>query len=296
MSSVTDLKDFINKLQVEFGYARIMSDIRNNMIKAYDQRVKDYAKGKNSIRLSSVPEIVPIEKIQSDDFLVNNTTFIKQAVIFGGLAKEASREIKPLLYHYAENSLFAFFVYSLFSYPTYSMKHGLKIIWGKTWNDTKVKVENDGFFSRIIDCYTILGVNTHFSALRYENLQNSFMKNPDNKYPFSDEPQLSIHEIIDIRQKIGRHQNGHYYDIIDFILLFYSSTLARYRPSFWHKIIEGKEGDEIIFFEKCFDRFDILLRRLVRVLFKASWNIDGTSPPYPLDSFDIEITQRGDDI
>ena len=82
------------------------------------------------------------------EFLSNQTTLFSQAEYYGNIAKTAPLDVKPLLYHYAENSLFAFMVYSLNSYNSpHASSHGLKIVWEHKIGDIKVDSfisDNDG--------------------------------------------------------------------------------------------------------------------------------------------------------
>ncbi len=287
------MSDSHAKFQVPAGYKAIVGSIKTQLERlGFESRIRQYCRTKVSLDLFNVPRLISNESLLSNEFTIQNTTFLLQADYFGKLAKNATQEIKPLILHYAEQSLFAFFVYSVLSYSKSAFRHGLEIKWGNSWKDTKVKICNNGFFSRIIDCYTILGVNTHFSIVRYNKMENKFEEVKYNPYPFSQEPILSLEEIIEKREKLNTAESGHYYDVIDFILIFYASSLARYKPFLWHKILDGWEGLEIILFKKCFERFDLLLSRLTDTLSLISDGLDPAGGMSPLSMSDSETTNK----
>lgn len=106
------------------------------------------------------------------------------------------------------------------------------------------------------------------------------------------EPCFTLEEIIELRESLGNQTNGHYYDLIDFMLIFFASSMARYKPYFWHKIIEGQDGTEFVWFKKAFDRFDLLWIRLTKTLLQLSRGMAATE----LQHMDIMTLQDRDHI
>lgn len=276
-----DFQLFVNELLLPAGYMKTAKEIKTNLQKLHYQKImQEYSDEKNRIMNTNEPITLNTDAdLTSQEFLIQNTTFFSQAKYFGDIAKNSTPETKPLLFYYAEISLYAFFIYSLFTYPTPSKSHGLTVDWKSNLKDTKVKILKKGFFSRIVDCYSILECETHFSILTYDT---SSKKLGETKYQHSllNEPSLTLEELIKLRESLGNDANGHYYDVIDFILIFFASSMARYKPYFWHKIIKGQEGTEFAWFTKAFDRFDLLWIRLMKTLLKLRSGMNASELQY----------------
>lgn len=255
----------LNKLKIPTGYKEIIQSLKQNLQNNnYHTLVESYAASKQSLKLIDVPKMISTDRIDSKRFLLNQTTLFSQSEYFGNTAKTAPLDVKPLLYHYAANSLFAFMVYSLNSYTIpHAKNHGLKIQWDNEIGDIKVQILSSGFFSRIVDCYCLCKCTPQFSPLKYDSNTNGFVLT-DYKYSLIKQPTISLNKLIKIRENLGQQQDGYLYDLVDFILLFIGSSLARYRPSFWTEIIRGEKGTHLAWFNQCFDRFDIFRYRILQ--------------------------------
>lgn len=174
-----DLQFLVDKLQLPTGYRQTAKDIKTNLQKSFYQKfLQEYSDEKNRIMNTNEPISFNTDTIlNSQEFLIQNTTFLSQAKYFGEIAKTSTPQTKPLLFHYAEISLYAFFVYSIFSYPSSSNKHGLTVHWNADLRDTKIQILKKGFFSRIVDCYSILECETAFSILIYDKSSQKFVQN-----------------------------------------------------------------------------------------------------------------------
>jgi len=192
-----------NKLKIQSGYKEVIKSLQNNLkTNNFHTHVKNYADAKKIIELRDLPEVISIPRLETREFLSHQTTLYNQADYFGKTAKTAPLNVKPMLYHYAENSLYAFFVYSLNSHiPLHVTNHGMKINIAKDLESTTVKLSNSGLFSRIIDSYSICKATTHFSSLEYNSSSNTYQK-IDNDLSLINEPTLTLKDIISIREKI----------------------------------------------------------------------------------------------
>jgi len=255
----------LTKLKIPAGYSEIIKILKTNLVNSnHHSIVANYSTAKQAMKLFENPSIISDDRLQSDKFLITQTMMYSQSQYFGETAKMAPIDIKPLLYHYAENSLFGFFVYSLNSYPNPNASgHGLNIKWDADIGKIKVQIKNSGFFQRIIDCYSICKSKTQFAALEYDSTTNDF-KETNLKHSFKNEPILTLDEIISLRENLGDQQDGYLYDLIDFVLLFLASSLSRYRPYLWNEISRGEKGTHYIWFQQCFERFDLLKFRLLK--------------------------------
>jgi hypothetical protein len=229
------------------------------------------------------------EKGNSEEFIIQNDKFYQQARYFGELAKNAIAETKPLVIHYAQQSLFGFFVYSTLSYTASSSKHGLGIVWDPDYHNVKVRIRKSGFFPRIIDCYSLLDADTGFAIASYNRKPDgtyAFVRST-NSNGFSEESALSLAQLTQRRQEIA-NRNGHHIDVIDYLLIFIASSLARYKPFLWDKVVKGEHGTELVVFKKAFDRFELLHTRLVKALLQLGWGVS----PEALTDFDFNIERE----
>jgi len=195
-----------------------------------------------------------------------------------------------MLYHYAENSLYAFFVYSLNSHiPPHVSSHGLTIEFTNELETITVKLRNVGLFSRMVDCYSICKATTPFSSLKYNFSSNNY-EETGNEFSLIKEPKLTISDIISLREKLGQQADGYFYDLLDFILLFFGSSLARYRPYLWDDIIRGEKNTYYIWFEQCFERFELFRFRLLQSL--IDMNKTGSLTGCILHEIDLIANQK----
>ncbi len=212
---------------------------------------------KEGLRLNTPDDV-------NERFLIQNQTFLKQARYFNEVAcrEDTPSEVKPLLFYYAEQTLFAFFVYSFFHYENPSRRHGLRMVWKKNNDELEIPniiIEKEGSFRRILDVYSLL-TDRKFKFLPYVHNNSTIVENDDSD-SFLVYHELSLEKIIKLRDE-SNQPPGLEIDILDYLLLFYSSSLARYKPYKWVKISEGKK--EFYHFKQAFDRFDVLYERLLK--------------------------------
>jgi len=251
------------KLTIPAGYNEIVSEIISKCNNSdFTQTVTNYSTCKEQLGLPQ--QISPLSNLtlQSPEFLPKQTVMLSQAEYLGKIAKSAPIEAKPILYHYAENSLFSFFVYSIIAFtPTHSSSHGMQIRWNSNIDDIEVSFSDSGFFSRIVDCYTICGCESSFSSIEYNKTSQSFTGR-QHAFSLRNNPTIKVKDLIQHRLNLGSTSSGFQCDVIDFVLLFVCSSLARYRPYMWIELTRGEKGTQFIWFNQCFSRFDILMKRL----------------------------------
>lgn len=209
----------------------------------------------DGLRLNTIDDI-------NENFLTQNITFLKQSKYFAEKGKDSNDEVKPLLFYYAEQTLFAFFVYSLFHYEESSEHHGLSMVWKKNGNVLKkpnLMIKKSGFFNRILDAYCLL-TDRKFKFLPFVKSNSTIVKN-DDKDSFLTHHELSLENIIKLRTE-EYQPAGLESDLLDYLMLFYSSSLARYKPVMWMEIAKGRS--ELYQFNQSFSRFDILQGRLLK--------------------------------
>jgi len=276
----------IDDLKIIHGYGKIIHGVFSNLSKTNIRtKLADYKRKKlELLDQGDVPDLIRKDQINTDAFRIANTIFLKQSEILSDTAKNSDDVVKPILYYYAEQSLFAFFLYSIFSYDEASKHHGL-IVNSKSINEISVTILKHGFFQRIVDAYSVFEAGPIYSPIIFEN--SGFIKN-DKDYSIINKTEFTLDELIKIQQN-NDNVNGNHKDITDYLLMFVASFLARYKPAIWNEILEAKRTDYITYFRKCFDRFDVLYKRLLLTLLLASHN---HSIPASLQDFDIQIDQK----
>ena len=120
---MSDQNDVTDKLRIPFGYNEIAVKVQDNLNKNFSQRLSEYTNFKNSVTLGDIPKFNTLERITSDEFSIQNTSYFKQAEYLGNLAQNAIDEVKPFLFSLCRNL-------SLWFLPKYSFSI-YKIQW--TW-------------------------------------------------------------------------------------------------------------------------------------------------------------------
>lgn len=257
-------KFFGESLLVPHSYKNIFKKINSNLYESnYDVICNNYKSKLDNSCSGDAPMLKEFTNYDSSNFLAN-TIFLKQAQNFANLGKTSIIAVKPLLLYNAEIQLFTFFINTLFHFNNSTEGHGLKFL-GSNYDDIGVKVEKYGFFQRIINTYSVLGNSWIFSP--YERGTNKEFKKTGEGFDFVKTPDLKIRKLIEFKNSPEPGQPEYYLDQIDFVLLFLSFSLARYKPSIWHSIVNGEFGDEIIFFKQTFNRFEKLSSRLIDTLY-----------------------------
>jgi hypothetical protein len=262
-----DFSMWNNMLKIPSGYERCIRTVRNNMVKTnYGNKLNEYVEQKIKLGLEDAPRPLGTKVSISETEQIENSTLLRQAEYFGKIARESPLEVKPLLYHYAENSFFGFFVNTLFPYENHSPNHGLTTNLTDNINENNIEIRKNGFFHRIIDVYHLLNGDTPFSPIVYDEAGIKSTVN-DSKYSVVKFPKIRLDEIIEMKQSLNKTSNENEHDVLDFLLLFIASSMARYRPSLWRKIVEAEDEIHIIWFNQCFERFDYLHSRLIAVIY-----------------------------
>lgn len=183
--------------------------------------------------------------------------FLRHAEKFKSLADEDTElGIAPILYYYSATFLNSFFSEMLFDYgkPT---GHGITMAWGNSLDQTGVKVQTKGQFIRLVDSYVLLDIDHYLSQFDAEG--------------GSQGPGLPQVIMLKDFEKIRlENQNLAIRDKLDYLLLFLSSSVARYRPKLWSEILRAEKYDVLPEFAGAFERFGKYLERVVCTIFQIS--------------------------
>jgi hypothetical protein len=267
MSYIKNKAYFTSMLQLPHGYGEVIESHLRRTQPQLGTRLSDYNKIKASINLTPSPQFIDRRQVSDTKFQIRNVSLYLQAVNSGKLAELAIPQLKPLILYYGANALFAFFVYSIFYYQNPSNHHGLDIT--EYNNDpvkSKLKILNRGLFARIIESYSILGMKNDFEVISYDSSSNSYQASESSRYPISTEPSLTLEELTNIRGSMRPNRMMHEFDLMDYLIIFVCSSLARYRPYLWHIILEGRKGSHFAVIEQCFHRFTRFQDRIERAL------------------------------
>ena len=281
---ITDKKFFVESLLIPHSYTSIFKKLHSGMkTPNYPVLCKTYREKVDSSFQNDVPKIREFSNYTSDDFL-RNVIFLKQAQNFGKLAKEAITEVKPLLLYYAENQLFAFFIYSIFHFDGPSKGHGLSMV-GDSYENIGIEFQKSGFFQRIINSYSILNASWIFSPFKITG--GGTLEDTNSKFSITKKPSILLKELIELKNHAKPNPDGDILDQCDFLFLFLASSLSRYKPDLWHAIVNGEKGDEIAYFKQSFSRFEKLWDRLLNTLYSLYHG----NNPYSLLQMDVERTK-----
>lgn len=188
-----------------------------------------------------------------------NIQFMENAKEIYEAGLKASNHVKPILYHYSWHSFFAFLMYTFVRFDELSRGHGISV--PKMESDEIIlefhPFERRGFFQRILDVLTILGYPIMLAQWILILEKNGDIRFVENISPFAGIKRVNIRDLltfesdgysIALREKFGDELFKH--DLVDvenmnscilsFATLFAASTICRYRPSVWAKILEGE--------------------------------------------------------
>jgi len=177
-----------------------------------------------------------------------------------------------MLYHYSWHCFNSFFSYSFFKWsPVHSNSHGIRI---SKWSDNIDEIEiqfyiHRGLFKRFIDTWTLLGKITAFSPYfaTFDDDEIIFTKN--DYCLINDSHRLTVKQLLSfdstkfeqlirselpnnkiirtrledptrLRDQISIPTNFIKY----YLILFISSSLARYRPVLWSAILAGETEEQ----------------------------------------------------
>jgi hypothetical protein len=242
------------------------------ILKAYREKIKP----KNDI-----PHIINKKRTDDNDWLdeyvIRNSTFLKNSKIFLDIGKNLYWDTKPLLIYYSSSYLLSFFINSFIAFEPISKHHGLRFDIEK--NDLKtIKIYLcNGLFSRIVKSLSFIFYDSVFSdyfidfsglPLSKENkvgfIENTNKFSINNNYFLLDDllNDVTKEKLRNLSSNMGFH---HYFHLRkdrfissslllkNYILIFIACGLARYNPKIWKEIYEGKTSDLFINFQKALE-------------------------------------------
>ncbi len=169
-------------------------------------------------------------------------------------AQGLTDRVKPIIFYYSWQQFNAFFIYTLLKWSSSSKGHGVFCNFKETdpLNISRIQIEfNDkGFFRRLVDTFVILGSPTAYAPWipLQEGERLKFEENTiHSRIPFKAE----LVDILnfnpeDFFRKFKSMYPEKFYDkyvdvlLTDYLLIFVSSNIARYKPQLWANVLVGK--------------------------------------------------------
>lgn len=211
---------------------------------------------------------------QNPEVSKQNVALLKNAMELWREATHTTDAVASMLYHYSWHCFNSFLVYTLFRWePMHSNSHGVNISrWSENIKEIQIqfpkqKDENTkGIFQRLIDTWTLLGAYLAFSAFLpvFKGEEIEFI--PNDHYLPNDSNCLSVKQLInfnsvnfekrlysDLRGKLINSPfliNPIYLPtdtLRSYLIIFISSSLARYRPVLWNSVLLGEKPEQAQF-------------------------------------------------
>lgn len=314
-SRVSDLEDNIKKINEDLNiwglldekmipsiYQRVLNKSLINLGKtSYKNRVNVFH-GKSKDNLHPLDEEKYRNKTWRENKILRCTTFLRNSKEFFHAARVASIDTQPILYYYSVLYLFSFLIESFIDLENPKLHHGLYVESSKGIDNISFgyapnKCGSDkyvprGFFERLVNTLSILNYPSSFS---------SFIPDHADKYIILGEQktELSIlntnqilldkllkhdfkSDMINIKLKSLVDNFDYRYQktsviLKDYILIFISSTIARYDPKLWRQTYFGEETDLIFFIRKSFGNINNMIRLVNDIITEAE---KGNFPSY----------------
>lgn len=194
---------------------------------------------------------------------------------FLDLAEGADPAVKPILLYYASAHLCGVYTRAFFTWEQDARLHGLTCDFRRPIGQTAVRIEERGHFPRLATCFMLFGYPNLFCELvTYSAAPTAHTGAGELLERFGrvelgvPVSRLTLEEIagFDYRGRLQelrvRHGFHKFTDrcatafLVDVLLLFMASGLARYDVIRWREILEGKTNAHRLLFDSVFDRFE----------------------------------------
>jgi len=226
-----------------------------------------------------------------DDMVFRNTMFLKNSKTFLDISKNLYWDIKPILLYYSSSYLFSFFINTFIKYDIKNYHHGLilKMKVDKPEN-VKIKILGYGLFPRIVKSLSFIYYGSIFSdyIIDFNNVsgqQNEevILYNNKNKYSISEkQKEFTVKDLLNINLKdwfdnIKLEHRVYNMDekffstsslLKDYLLIFIACNLARYNPTLWSEIYEGKTSKLFLHYQKSMENVENMVFFILKIIEK----------------------------
>ena len=205
----------------------------------YTTKTKDY------------PRVILEQKL--DELSYQNTRFLKNSFELWEWTQKVTDFIKPILFYYSWQQFSAFFIYTLFKWPSPSRGHGVACTFGESGEIEEIKIEfrKMGFFRRLVDTFVVLGNPTAYGSWIPLGAKQGLIFKENRIDSGISIDKMKLVNILDFdpqkfyskfKSMYPNKYYGPHVDVLltDFLLIFIASNIARYRPQLWNNVLDGK--------------------------------------------------------
>lgn len=260
------LRDILPEYELPFTYGIIVKEMTEKLENVHRDAITSYISAKTStIKEIEIQGFLDAGWVNDKPYLFDNVTRLKNALQLKNLGDSASPELKPIMYYYSCEQFMNFFVNSIVKIPSPKNNHGISISPEKNILETRIIMRPSGFFSRLVDVYTIFNENSIFSPLKSEYSQDDrkFIYDVNSHdFALTKEIKFTLDDLLKLDLK---------YDIIssdlrNIIILYVASHFARYTPSSWKGILDGIKNGLMIHFGKIYSEYDYVIIKHIQTL------------------------------
>jgi hypothetical protein len=231
-------------LKLEYTYKEFQRKIIKNLLEKKKNDLERY-----KTKTYDYPRLIRFE--DQEHLVHQNTILLKNAHEFWQKSQEVTEFIKPILCHYSFQQFSAFFIYSMFKWPMRSSGHGMSCLLNKGIPEIMVYFKEKGFFKRLIDTFIILGYPTAYGSWIPFVSKDGVSFKENNVSLRMPTGRISVIDILDFKPFVFKkefeakypdafYDRGLDYRLTDYLVVFIASNIARYRPSLWRTIIDGR--------------------------------------------------------
>jgi hypothetical protein len=257
---------FFEQLILRYPYEQMIKMIVDRY-QPYNYLVDSY----NEITESS--KIHPIKEEDltknNSEILDQNISLIRDSMEFYRMISLASDYVSPVLYHYSWHCFNSFLNYSLFTWEQpHANSHGVKISrWDENINDIElqfVKQDKSGIFQRCVETWTLMGTyNPFITHIPIYCEDDKIIFVPNDEYLLRESRSIKLKTLLEynsgefeirLYKKYAKKLINNLSvinwcslptnNLINYLIIFVASNIARYRPSLWNKVLRGETKEQ----------------------------------------------------
>lgn len=243
-----------------YNYENTLKKIVSTYPHYYKKIVKEYRD-----QAQRQPQPLKMKDI-TKTLVTQNVMLLKNSIELWNSAIKSSDFVAPILFHYSFSCLNSFFVYSLFHWGHKpSQGHGINTLLSDELEECKIIITKNGLFKRLLDVFTLYCLTTSFSGLYWKYNKGLELVSNQNLYQndkgiislpdlLKFEPNMEYKKIVDpdevLMNKFSFPWSYWNQAVWAYLIIFLSSSIARYRPALWASILEGNSKLKRDYLEK----------------------------------------------
>ena len=257
---------FFEQFILRYPYEKIVNMIIDRY-RSYTYLVELYNRENESSKIHPITK-EDLTKNNSE-LLDQNISLLRDAMEFYRMTATASEYVSPILYHYSWHCFNSFINYSFFTWEQpHASSHGVIISrWNNNINDIElqfVKKEKSGIFQRAAETWTLIGTYNPFTThIPIFDEDNKIVFIPNEDYLLSSSRSIKLKNLLEydsigFEKRLYEKYSGKLINnlsvinwcflptdnLINYLIIFVASNIARYRPSLWNKILLGETKEQ----------------------------------------------------